>query len=309
MHVGSFNIKRKKTSDPEIAGNPAADYDGAWKDGWKQKFHQFLNAYFPHIACQIDWAQPIVWLDKEIEKIISHTGKEKGKRVDLLVRVTLKDGSQRVLLLHIEVQSSRDDDLPARIHRYWSGLYFHTGEQVISLVVLADINANWHPKTSTVQFGRFKSEIQFETCKLLDLDLDNPDLRGIPYEVARAQLAALRTTNNPQARYRAKKDLLLNLYQCGYTADDIREAYGLIDHMMMLSDTLRTQLNQEIKEYEEKFTMPYVTSIEQEGIEKVAVKMILGGKSDQEIAEFTELALNLIQKLRRQLEDSDKPSG
>ena len=163
MHVGSINIKRKKTSEPEIAGNPAADYDGAWKDGWKQKFHQFLNAYFPHIACQIDWAQSIVWLDKEIE--------------------------------------------------------------------------------------------------------------------------------------------------CGYTADDIREAYGLIDHMMMLSDILRTQLNQEIKEYEEKFTMPYVTSIEQEGIEKVAVKMILGGKSDPEIAEFTELALNLIQKLRRQLEDSDKPSG
>ena len=100
------------------------------------------------------------------------------------------------------------------------------------------------------------------------MDLDNPNLRGLPYEVARAQIASLRTSSDPKARYQVKKQLLINLYNCGYTADDVRAAYGLIDHMMLLNQQFKKQLNQDIKEYEQTIAMPFVTSMEEAGIEK-----------------------------------------
>jgi len=282
----------------------------------------------------IDWSRTFEWLDKEIEKIIVRGGRQKGKRADLLARVWLKDGASCVLLLHIEIQSEKDDSLPARIHLYWSGLHFNTREQVISLVILADLDPLWRPKRSVIQIANFKSEIQFETCKLLDLNLDDPSVRGIPYEVARAQIAALRTRNNPAARYRAKKELLLNLYQCGYTADDIREVYGMIDHMMLLSASYVSLLNQEIRDFEQSIAMPFITSMEKEGLEKgiekglekgiekgiekglvkgreegreeVARRMIAAGKPDQEIADMTGLSLETIGKLRDKIKESGK---
>lgn len=288
--------------------NPPSDYDGAWKDGWKQHLQPFLEVYFPKVAALVDWSFKPVWLDKEIEKIIAHTGKEKGNRADLLVQVTLKDGVKQILLLHIEIQSHWDDALADRVHRYWSGLYYQTGEKVISLVVLADTNPKWHPKVASFEFANFKSELRFETCKLLDLDLENPNHQGLAYEIARAQIASLKTTDSPKSRYDAKKRLLLSLYKTGYTADDVRAAYGMIDHMMLLGEALKKRLNQDIFQFEQEINMPFVTSAEEagieKGIEKVAVNMIELGKSNEEIAEATKLSIKEVESLRDSLKDS-----
>jgi len=260
-------------------------------------------------------------LDKEIEKFINLSGKEKGKRADLLVQVTLKSGDKQVLLLHIEIQSDKDEALAERIHLYWSGLYFQTRQKVVSLVVLADINPNWHPTKAVFEFAGFKTEIEFKTCKLLNLDLNNPNNSGLAYEIARAQIASLKTRNDPKKRYDQKKSLLLNLYKQGYTADDVRSAYGMIDHMMLLGGQLKQQLNHDIEQFEKEITMPYVTSIEEQGIEKgiergiekgiekgetqkaieIAEKMIKAGNSDEECVDLTGLSLDVIKRLREQL--------
>ncbi|MFT5469435.1 MAG: hypothetical protein ACI8UO_004556, partial [Verrucomicrobiales bacterium] len=114
----------------------------------------------------------------------------------------------------------------------------------------------------------FESKLRFPTCKLIEkLDTDWKGVHSLPVEVARAQIAALRTAGDPIGRYRAKKDLILSLYEGGYTANDVREIYWLVDHMMQLREDLSLQFRGELIEFEESKTMPYVTSIERHGIE------------------------------------------
>jgi len=64
--------------------------------------------------------------------------------------------------------------------------------------------------------GGFESRLRFPVCKLIDkLDSDWRDDHSLPVQVARAQVAALRTAGDPTGRYGAKWQLVRNLYDLG----------------------------------------------------------------------------------------------
>jgi hypothetical protein len=84
----------------------------------------------------------------------------------------------------------------------------------------------------------------------------------LPVQLARAQIAALRTAGDPEGRYRAKWQLVRNLYEIGYNAEQVRELFGLIDWMIRLRVDLEKRFKQELDEFEESLEMPYVTSVE-----------------------------------------------
>jgi hypothetical protein len=94
------------------------------------------------------------------------------------------------------------------------------------------------------------------------LDGDWRDDHSLPVLVARGQIEALRTAGDPEGRYRAKRLLVLGLYDLGYNEDEVRETFRLLDWMMHLRVDLERQLTQEIVEFEETRKMPYITSVE-----------------------------------------------
>ncbi len=101
------------------------------------------------------------------------------------------------------------------------------------------------------------------TNELIDrLRTDWQDDHSLPVQLARAQIAALRTAGDPEGRYRAKWQLVRNLYEIGYNADQVRELFTLIDWMMHLRVDLEKRFKQELDEFEESRQMPYVTSVE-----------------------------------------------
>ena len=88
------------------------------------------------------------------------------------------------------------------------------------------------------------------------------DDHSLPVQLARAQIAALRTAGDPEGRYQAKWQLVRNLYNLGYNAQQVRELFGLIDWMMHLRADLEKRFKQELDELEGSLEMPYVTSVE-----------------------------------------------
>jgi hypothetical protein len=101
-------------------------------------------------------------------------------------------------------------------------------------------------------------------CKLIDkLDTEWREDHSLPVQVARAQIEALRTANDPEGRYQAKWRLVRNLYDLGYNAEEVREIIRLIDGMMQLPEDLSQRFEQELTALEESLNMPYVTSMEQ----------------------------------------------
>ena len=105
-------------------------------------------------------------------------------------------------------------------------------------------------------------------CKLLDLAEELESDPGIPSIVARAQLAAHGTARDPEARLRAKWRLTRLLYESGYSAEEVRRVFIVIDWMMTLPRELAFEYEKKIVDYETEHAMPYVSSIERIGIEK-----------------------------------------
>ena len=76
-----------------------ADYDGAWKELLEVYFRPFLEFCFPNAARRVDWSQPVVFLDKELQEVVRDA--ESGKlRADKLIRVNALDGREEWLLIH-----------------------------------------------------------------------------------------------------------------------------------------------------------------------------------------------------------------
>ena len=80
--------------------------------------------------------------------------------------------------------------------------------------------------------------------------------RTLTVEVARAQIAALRTPGDPESRYKSKTELVRNLYSAGYNQDEIREIFRLIDWMMHLRPDLDRRFKSELVAYEKELKMP-----------------------------------------------------
>jgi hypothetical protein len=129
--------------------------------------------------------------------------------------------------------------------------------------VLADLREGWLPDEDRFQLADFETHTRFPVCKLIDrLRTDWEDDYSVPVQLARAQIEALRTAGDPEGRYRAKWQLVRKLYELGYTAEQVRELFGLIDWMMHLRVDLEQRFKQELDQFEESRQMPYVTSVE-----------------------------------------------
>jgi hypothetical protein len=102
--------------------NPPTDFDGAWKDALERHFEPFLALCFPNAHADIDWTTPPRFLETELQQVAPH--KAEGKqRVDKLVQVTLREGHDTWILVHVEVQSQYDRSFRERMFRYHARLH------------------------------------------------------------------------------------------------------------------------------------------------------------------------------------------
>ncbi len=242
-----------------------SDYDGAWKEAIRDFFRAFIEVYFPSTSEQIDWRFEPEWLDKELSQIIAQAG-ERNRVVDVLAKVRLLNGEEQWILLHVEIQTGYEVKHAERLASYNAGIMWTFKRPVVTLAILADLRPNWLPRDYEFQCADFKVRWDFSVCKLLHrLESDWQNDNRLPVVLARAQIAALRTASDPEGRFDAKWQLIRYLYDAGFSAQEIRPWFRLIDWMMHLRADLERQLKTMVSTYEEALTVPYVTSWERMG--------------------------------------------
>ncbi|MBF0096950.1 MAG: DUF4160 domain-containing protein [Magnetococcales bacterium] len=72
----------------------------------KGYFKDFLAFFLPQAHAEIDWSRPAEFLDQEFSRLMP-SSENKDRRVDLLVKVWLLDGSERWVLIHVEVHGKQ----------------------------------------------------------------------------------------------------------------------------------------------------------------------------------------------------------
>jgi hypothetical protein len=243
------------------------DYDSPWKEALDSYFELCLAFFFPQAHTDIDWARGYQMLGKELQQIAPDA--EHGRRVvDKLVKVWLKSGEERWLLIHIEVQTWREGEFPRRMYVYNYRIFDRHNREVISLAILADEEASWRP--DHYGYGRwgFRTEIRFPVVKLLDyaphwqaLEVD-PNPFAV---VVLAHLKTLETRHAPADRHTWKVRLVKGLYERGMEAEHVRRLFRFIDWVIDLPPALDRMFWQEIHEYQEEKRMPFITTPERLG--------------------------------------------
>ncbi len=246
------------------------DYDSTWKEAVESYFPEFIEFYFPDASQQIDWARGHVFLDQELRAVVQDA--ELGKRfVDKLAKVALRDGSERWVYVHLEVQGSAQAEFAERMFVYNYRLYDRYRQPVASLAVLADSTANWRPNHFGFAVLGCEHELRFPAVKLLDYAAQQDLLYSNPNPFALVTLAHLLTQATRQdmnARFAAKWKLVQLLYQRGWGKQQVIDLFSVLDWMMRLPEQLKRSLWHNIEVLEEQEKMRYVTSVEQIGIEK-----------------------------------------
>ena len=245
-----------------------SDFDGAWKEALKGHLSAFLLVYFPTMYRLIDWSHPPEWLDKEISIVIGRT-RTKNRSVDLLARMHLLTGELVTVLIHIEIQTDPEVGFSLRVARYNAGLLYTLGERVVTLVILGDLDPNWRPDEDRFECGGFVSHYQFPVCKLIErLETEWKDDWSLPVILARAQIEAVRTRGDPEARYAVKVRLFRRMFGLGLKRDEIYNLMQLLDWMVRLREDLAAGFNEELARMTKELEVPYVASFERIWLEK-----------------------------------------
>ncbi|MHB1562122.1 MAG: RpnC/YadD family protein [Isosphaeraceae bacterium] len=273
------------------------DYDSPWKDALDRFFERCLAFFFPRIHADIDWTRGYEMLDKELQPIIRRA--EHGRRyVDKLVKVWLRTGEQKWILIHIEVQASKEAAFPERIYVYNHRLFDRYGREVVSLAILADDDPDWKPNRYEYARWDFHTSIQFPVVKLLDYAPRYQELETDPNPfavVVLAHLKALETRRSPEERRGWKVRLVKGLYGRGLTPEDVHQLFAFIDWVMELPQSLEEHFWDEIDAYEQETSMPFVSIAER----MTLVKGMLRGIEVALDVKFDTAGLELMPELRQ----------
>ena len=127
-----------------MSKNKKHNFDSRWKIIITELFEDFVRFYLPQLYPDIDFSVPPESLQQELEQIIKDE-KLAGKIInDKLVKVKLKNGQEEYILIHIEVQSFKDEDFQQRMFKYYCRIFDTHPSRDITAIAL--YTGKWRPE-------------------------------------------------------------------------------------------------------------------------------------------------------------------
>lgn len=148
---------------------PSISKDLLWKSIIEELFVDFLHYFFPDFIEEVDFTKPYEFLDKELQQIIP-ASESKHRRADLLVKVYLKNGKDKWILIHTEVQGYEDKDFPLRMYTYNYRTFDRFNRDVVAIAILTDENPNFRPSHYERTTWDTKIRYDYKMFKLLDYE-------------------------------------------------------------------------------------------------------------------------------------------
>ena len=239
-------------------------FDSPFKESMYAFFRRFVEFYFPLAHADIAWDEGFKALDTELRQI---AGKKRRSpvRVDSLFEVRRLSGHKQLVLIHSEMQTTRDGRLAERMWRYNYRSFDARGLEVVSFAILGDASPSWRPDHYGWSLWGCEVGIRFPVVKLIDFAGREEELAASSNPFALITLAYLQTRKTvaePALRRHWKMRIVRALYQQNYTAEEVRLLFRAIDWMMQLEPEQEIIFMTELEELEAESGMPYVTSVE-----------------------------------------------
>ncbi len=223
--------------------------DTLWKEIIKDLFEDFITFFIEDLAKEIDFSKSITFLDKELFKL-SSKAENPNRDADLLVRVFLRNGKEKIVLIHIEVQGYKDENFPKRMFTYYYRILDMFEEDITAIAVLTDGDKNYKPDRYVKEYNETKITYEYKTYKILDKK--EKDLIENTNPFALVVLAGLYTIKSSKTKINDKKlgfkvKLIRLLKEKKYSKEKRRSLFIFIESILKLPNKFEAIFEKEIE--------------------------------------------------------------
>ena len=281
-------------------------------------FEEFLEAFFPEIHEQIDFGSTIQLSEEFFTDLIDGD----VRRLDILVQAKVK-GTESIIIVHIEPQSSVQTYFHERMFQYFSLLYHKFRKPIIPIAIYSyeekwdenEFNIHFFNK-NILQFNYFTLHLRKENWREY-IKKDNP--------AAAALLSKMGYSK--EERVQVKIEFLRMLVRLQVDPAKQRLLYGFFESYLNLSDEEEEKFMKEARQFDDadeilEIPISYEERGKKEGLEEgkkrgleeglekglergkkeVALELLKKGLDINLIMEATKLSLDEIEQLKKQLE-------
>ncbi|MFN8576761.1 MAG: hypothetical protein U0354_07875 [Candidatus Sericytochromatia bacterium] len=282
--------------------------DHIWKRIIDKFFNKFAEFFLPDLHKDIDFTHKPKFLDNQLLKITQKSG-GKDRESDKLVEVKLKDGTERFILIHVEVQDSRKPDFSFRMFQYHYRIFDKFNKKVVALAIYTDINSKFKPNEYKDELYGTGIRYWFNTYKVLEQKDKKEILKNSdnPFSlVILASLYYLESKDNDNKRYNFKIELTKLLLEKGYKRKDIYELFEFIDILLKFNDDILEEkyieeINKVSKTKEKEIISPFKRITRKEEKKHIAINLLKEGSKVEFVSKVTGLTIVEVEELKKNL--------
>jgi len=223
------------------------DYDTHWKEIIKEQFEDFIEFFFPEAYNVIDFKKPVEFLEQELHKIVSDKIKT-GKVInDKLIKVHLKNGSEKWVLIHIEIQSSHETDFSKRMFIYFYRIFDKYDQEITALAVYTGEKIPSNYDKFSYNFLGTENLYKFNTYQIRKAKEKDLLKSNNPFGlVVLATKYLHKTKKDEKERYVFKRKLISLAKEKEYSNSQIISLLKFIDLILELPDNLERKFIEEV---------------------------------------------------------------
>lgn len=149
-------------------------YDPYWKGVLEEVFEDFLRFVFPNADKVLDLKKGFQFLDKELGAMYPEPDSPgQARYVDKLVKVFLRNGKERCILVHVEVQGYYDPEFSSRMFRYYYKILDRFSSPVTAIAIFSGADKKWAPPCHEDECLGTRLFYQYNTIRVIDY----PDIK------------------------------------------------------------------------------------------------------------------------------------
>ncbi|MFC4025107.1 hypothetical protein ACFOUV_15030 [Oceanobacillus longus] len=298
------------------------DQDGLWKKLIGELFEEFMLFFAPDLYEEIDFTIEPNFLQQELfkEVIIEKKGRVNA---DQIVKVFMKSGKERWILVHVEVQGIAEKEFSERMFKYFYKIYDKFNREIYAIALITDAEQS----SKSNRFSYSELEYAYNMYEFHGKDIEQLEQSSNPFAAAvLAGIYASKTKNESHKRYLFKRKLMIEILQkFSSQREDTRtyltSLFYFIDYLLRVPAELKKKLSEDIRPLigkETSHTMraekeklpPTIAELfadaKDEGREEtkkmLAQELMREGFSDEHIAKLTKLGIEEVVKLRKSLQ-------
>jgi len=282
----------------------AIDHDQIFKRLIEAFFREFMELFCPAEATLIDFSR----VEFLREEYFTDVKRGRRKRLDLVVKVGLKAGGEKFVLVHVEFEASRKEkDFPGRMFKYFCQLFLRYETDIIPIAVFTD-DARWRnpvPDFFEVSLPT-KMVVRFEYHLIKLRNLDYRRFLESNNPLTYALMAKM--SYNRKERVRLKADFLRLILGAGIDPARRSLLVEFVETYMPLNRSEQVDFKQVVRsdrKYEKVVKM--ITTYEKEGLKQGIEQGIGQGRAEAKQEDlillmekkFGKLKAGTKQKIRR----------